>query len=147
MNEAPQQTALAISDATGAAGSATLLTVFLAQFPEYTLLLVFSGLIGGIIRAIRVLRDTHFRGAGRIYDALIATITGPATALFLWPVIRPMLQPIIGQLDMEPVTAIMFGGFIAGLLGTTLIGAIIDAATIVLGKISKGLKHDPSSES
>ena len=141
MNEAPQQTALITSDATGAAGS---LAAFLMLFPEHMPLLVFCGLCGGLIRALRVLRDTHFNGWGRVFDALLALVSGVFSAVFLWPVVRPILQPIVGPLDMEPTTAVMFGGFIAGLLGTTLIGAIIDGFQVALQKVSKGLKHDPT---
>jgi len=90
-----------------------------ALFPEYTPLVVFSGFFGGVARWIALQEKAWPDGLGTV-------VTGATVALFLWPVAEPMLEPMLGQLEMEPTTAVMFGGFVTGLMGVSIIGWILD---------------------
>lgn len=99
--------------------SAGIWAPVIALFPEYAPLVVFSGFFGGIARWI-ALREKLWP------DGLGTVVTGATVALFLWPVAEPIMEPALGTLEMEPTTAVMFGGFVTGLMGVSIIGWILD---------------------
>lgn len=90
-----------------------------ASVPEYVPLVAFSGFCGGIARWFALKERWWPDGLGTI-------VTGTTVAAFMWPVAEPILEPFLGRLDMEPSTAVMFGGFITGLMGVSLIGWVLD---------------------
>lgn len=99
--------------------AASILTPFMAQFPEHVPLVAFSGLCGGMARWIA---DRQ-----RLWPVGMGTIAmGGLTATFLWPVARPLTEGVMGKTDMDPGTALMFGGFVSGVFGVTLIGLMLD---------------------
>lgn len=111
--------------------SMAVLAPFLAQFPQHIPLVAFAGLCGGVARWIADRQKLWPRGLGTI-------LTGIMAAVFLWPVVRPLTESWTGRLDMDPETALMFGGFVAGLSGVTLIGAFVDVISSRSKRIEKG---------
>lgn len=93
----------------------------IAQLPEHLPLVAFSGLAGGIARWVALRERLWPDGLGTI-------VIGLTAAVFLWPLGEPMVEPVLGRLDMEPATAVMFGGFVTGLMGVSLIGWLLDVA-------------------
>lgn len=92
-----------------------------AQFPEHFGLVVMSGLCGGVCRT--------FMEPGPIWPHAVGTVlTGLFVAAFLWPAGAPLVEPLVGRLDLAPPERAMFGGFMTGLMGVTLVGLILDFA-------------------
>lgn len=90
----------------------------LALFPEHTLLVFVSGVAGGLARAL----SSPQAGA---WQRINMILTGSIVAVFLWPVGGAVLTNAFGRFDLDEITAVMTGGFTAGLLGTWLIQAIL----------------------
>jgi len=109
----PEQTAKA---AVGVAGSAIL---WVPAIPEHLLLVALSGVAGGVSRWVAARERFWPAGASSI-------VLGSLASVFLWPVGQPLLEPWLGKLEMDPTTSIMFGGYVTGLMGLTLITFIID---------------------
>lgn len=102
-----------------AAGVVLASTWWVPEFPEHTVLVLLSGLAGGVCR--------WFAAREKIWPhGLSSVIVGGLTAVFLWPLGEPALAPWTGKLEMDPLTTTMFGGFITGLLGISLIGFVLD---------------------
>ena len=62
-------------------------------------------------------------------DGMGSAVTGLFAATFMWPVGQPLVEGITGKLELDLVTSIMFGAYITGLLGVSVIGAILDFGT------------------
>lgn len=90
-----------------------------AQLPEYLPIAACSGLAGGVTRWVR-LREKAWP------DGLGSALTGLFAATFMWPVGQPLVEGITGKLDLDLVTSVMFGAYVTGLLGVTIIGLILD---------------------
>lgn len=91
----------------------------LGELPESLPLLAVSGLAGGITRWLAK-RE-------RIWpDGFSTVISGFTSAIFLSPLAHTVVGPSLARIEMDPRTAILFGGYTAGLLGVVLIGMIID---------------------
>lgn len=78
-----------------------------------------AGAAGGIVRTL-TLRQCGWR------DALVNIGVGSLCALYLGPVVEPMLQPALGSLMLEPQSVATFSGFIIGLSGITISGFVLD---------------------
>ena len=89
------------------------------SLPEHVPLIAISGFFGGLARWIALKERLWPDGLGTL-------VTGMTVAVFLWPVGQPFLEPAIGKLEMDPVTAMMFGGFVTGLMGVSMIGWLLD---------------------
>lgn len=101
--------------------SAGIWAPIVAQLPEHLPLVAMSGLAGGIARWIALKERAWPDGLGTI-------VIGMTASVFLWPLGQPLVEPMLGKLEMEPVTAVMFGGFVTGLMGVSLIGWLLDIA-------------------
>lgn len=106
----------AVKAAVGVGASAVL---WLPAIPEHVALVAMSGIAGGMSRWVAAREKFWPAGASSV-------ILGCLAAVFLWPVGRPILEPWLGKLEMDPTTSIMFGGYVTGLMGLTLITFIID---------------------
>lgn len=89
------------------------------QLPQYLPIAALAGLAGGVTRWVR-LREKMWP------DGLSSAITGLFAASFLWPIGQPIIEGITGRLQLDPITSVLFGAYITGLLGVTVIGAILD---------------------
>lgn len=87
--------------------------------PEHVPLVAVSGLAGGICRAFAVREKIWPNGASSV-------IVGCLVATFMWPVAEPFFAPAIGNLNIDGDVQVMFGGFVTGLLGMSLIGFFLD---------------------
>lgn len=108
---------------------------FAESFPEQIPLVAFSGFFGGLSRWI-ALREKWWP------DGLGTIVVGVTAAVFLSPIAEPLLSPVVGKLEMEPVVANMFGGFVTGLMGVSLIGLLLD----VIRARRKEVQDDPRNE-
>jgi hypothetical protein len=104
-----------------AAGAAVGAVVASGQFPEHFGLVLLAGFCGGLCRALAEPEPFWPHAVGTV-------LTGLFVAAFLWPAGAPMAEPLIGRLDLAPPSEAMFGGFLAGLMGVTLVGIILDFA-------------------
>jgi hypothetical protein len=80
--------------------------------------LLLAGAMGGIVRWM-TLRD-HWS------DGLIAVLVGALCAVFVGPVALPLLQPVIGNLNVPPESIGSLSGFLIGIGGLTVSGLLID---------------------
>ena len=110
-----QSTELAIT-ATATAASSFL---WMPVLPEQIILIAFSGLCGGVSRWVAAREKFWPAGVSSVLLGIIA-------AIFLWPVAEPTLEPMLGRLEMDPITRVMFGAYTTGLMGVTLITLITD---------------------
>jgi len=106
----------AVKAAVGVAGSAAL---WVPALPEHLVLVALSGVAGGVSRWVAARERFWPAGASSV-------ILGCLASIFLWPVGQPILEPWLGKLEMDPTTSVMFGGYVTGLMGLTLITFIID---------------------
>lgn len=94
--------------------------MFVPELPNHFPMVVIAGFCGGLVRFIAERERFWPTGLGTI-------ITGMVTAAFLWPVGQPWVEGFLDtKLSLEPVTAAMFGGFVTGVMGVSLIGLILD---------------------
>lgn len=107
------------SAVTSAVGVALASAYWMPAVPEHVPLVALSGLAGGICRMFAAKEKLWPQGFSSV-------VVGMLAATFLWPVGEPFLEPLIGNLEMEPEVSIMFGGFVTGLLGVSLIGLFVD---------------------
>lgn len=123
---ATQPLSTAVEQATLVAGSVSTGAVVVA-FPEHWPILLISGFVAGLLRVFRILRLPATGGLkSRVMEAASAMLLSMSSAWFLWPAGQPTLEPWLGQIAVEGVNAIWFGSFSAGLVGTVLIGGILD---------------------
>lgn len=76
-----------------------------------------AGALGGLVRWL-TLRESFFEG-------LQALVVGSICAIYLGPLVEPILEPAIGKIapDNDPAG---FASFVVGLSGISLAGFIID---------------------
>lgn len=77
-------------------------------FPEYTMLVMISGIAGGTVR--------WGKDQLTVRQGLIAVTQGGVMAVFLWPLAAPLVGQIGFQLSLTPTQEFMTGGFLIGLL-------------------------------
>lgn len=94
-------------------------TLWIPELPEHIALIAISGFFGGVSRWIAA-RERFWR------QGMSSVVLGTIAAVFLWPVGGPWLEPIVGRIDMDPVTSVMFGAYCTGLMGIALLTFIID---------------------
>ena len=94
-------------------------TVIAAGLPDHTLLLIISGLGGGLSRW---LVEKH-----RFWpEGLSTLIAGATIPVFLWPVGAPIAGLAFNGLQLEPASAVLLGGYVTGLLGLAIPALILD---------------------
>lgn len=79
---------------------------------------VLAGALGGVVRWI-TLKE-------RPREGIASVIVGAICAVYLGPIIRPAITPLIGSFVLEEASRSAFGGFILGLGGITVSGFVID---------------------
>ncbi|WP_299734638.1 hypothetical protein [uncultured Roseobacter sp.] len=103
-----------------AAGTVASLAVLAPiVLPEHVPLAALSGACGGLTRWAADRNHIWPHGAAAI-------VSGIMVAVFMWPAGQPLIEGFIGKLELEPVTALMFGAYVTGILGISLVGAILD---------------------
>ncbi len=79
---------------------------------------VLSGAMGGIVRWL-TLRE-------RLSSGIVSVIVGAICAVYLGPLVQPLLAPFVQVVLTEQVSRASFTGFIVGIGGITFSGFIID---------------------
>jgi len=93
------------------------------QIPDTVPLAMIGGIAGGICRILALwITDAEPLSWKSFGIVVISTIS----AGFIWVMMQPLAENVLGRFQMEPITAVLFGGFIVGLLGLTLIVGIIE---------------------
>lgn len=105
-----------------------------AQLPETLPIVAASGFCGGLVRVIALRERLWPQGLGSI-------VTGCIVGVFVWPVAEPMLSPWLGSLKLDSITRLMFGAFVTGLMGVSLVGFFLDKTRAI-----KILKTQPRGE-
>lgn len=90
---------------------------------------ILAGAAGGIVRWL-TLRESW-------RDGLVSIIVGAICALYLGPLIEPLLEPVLGKIVVDPVRRAAFSGFMIGLGGIVVAGLVIDAWSIRRSLIRK----------
>lgn len=80
--------------------------------------IILSGALGGVVRWLTLREKT---GAGAV-----SVIVGGICALYLGPVIEPLLDPLISVAKIDQAARASFAGFVIGLTGITISGFVID---------------------
>lgn len=79
---------------------------------------VLAGALGGVVRWITLKENAR--------EGLASIVCGAICAVYLGPIIRPALTPLLGSFVLEEASRAAFGGFILGLGGITVSGFVID---------------------
>jgi hypothetical protein len=88
-----------------------------------------AGALGGIVRWV-TLRE-HWR------DGILSLLVGAICAVYLGPLVAPILEPVIGNLAPGGDTA-GFSAFIVGIGGMSISGLLIDIFRARLAEVGKG---------
>lgn len=92
--------------------------------------IILSGALGGVVRWL-TLREKIGAGA-------VSVIVGGICALYLGPVVEPVLDPIISMAKIDADARSSFAGFVIGLTGITITGFVMDfiaeRKTALMGK-------------
>ena len=91
--------------------------------------LALAGALGGLVRWI-TLRDRWREGAG-------AVVVGAISAMYLGPLVAPLLSPVIGNLAPGSDTSGL-AAFVVGLGGVGVTGIVIDLIRARRRDIRKG---------
>lgn len=83
--------------------------------------IILSGALGGVVRWL-TLREKIGTGA-------ISVVVGGICAMYLGPIVEPLLDPIISLTKIEAGARASFAGFVIGLTGITIAGFVIDFIT------------------
>lgn len=79
---------------------------------------VLAGAAGGIVRWL-TLRENWRDGA-------VSIVVGALCALYLSPMVEPLLEPALGRIVLDPARRAGFSGFLIGIGGIAAAGFIID---------------------
>lgn len=90
---------------------------------------ILAGAAGGIVRWL-TLRESW-------RDGIVSIVVGAICALYLGPLIEPLLEPVIGRIVVDAVRRAAFSGFMIGLGGIVVAGLVIDAWNIRRALIRK----------
>lgn len=101
-----------------------------------------AGAAGGIVRTM-TLRQCDWR------DAIVNLGVGSICAIYLGPLAAPILEPAFGMISADTSGATGFTGFVIGLGGVTISGAVLDVIHLRRRMIEKqardaeGKRDDP----
>ncbi len=115
----------------GAATAAAVVPDVVPMVPDGVgdiLRLALSGAAGGVVRWL-TLRDGW-------RDGLTSVIVGAICAVYLGPLVIPLLTPVLGGLVAEENGRSSLSGFLIGAGGTTLPGFLIDVWRIRRNKLN-----------
>lgn len=90
--------------------------------------LALSGMLGGVVRWL-TLREGWRQG-------LASVVVGAICAVYLGPLVVPLLAPIVGGLVVEANGRSSLSGFLIGAGGTTFSGFLIDVWRIRRNKLN-----------
>ena len=88
-----------------------------------------AGALGGIVRWV-TLRE-HWR------DGIVSLLVGAICAIYLGPLVAPLLEPVIGRLAPGGDTA-GFSAFVVGIGGMSISGLLIDVFRARRDEMGKG---------
>jgi hypothetical protein len=88
-----------------------------------------AGALGGIVRWV-TLRE-HWR------DGILSLLVGAICAVYLGPLVAPILEPVIGKLAPGGDTA-GSSGFVVGISGMSISGLLIDVFRARRAEVGKG---------
>lgn len=88
-----------------------------------------AGALGGIVRWV-TLRE-HWR------DGILSLFVGAICAVYLGPLVAPILEPVIGKLAPGGDTA-GFSAFVVGIGGMSISGLLIDVFRARRAEVGKG---------
>jgi fluoride ion exporter CrcB/FEX len=99
---------------------------------------IVSGGLGGIVRWL-TLRE-------KMSDGFVSVVVGAICALYLGPLVQPILAPFIQVVLTEAVSRASFTAFIVGLGGITFSGFVIDMVKAKRGEVrrSERMARKPS---
>ena len=122
----------------GAIPAALFIGALVAQLPETLPLAMFFGALGGIVRVSALwLHDDTKPSTKSLAEVLVGAISaGP-----LWVVSQPFLEQLFGSFSIEPISALIFGAFMIGLMGVTFIMLIFDFVTMRRQNIRSDRAH------
>jgi len=113
----------------GHSGPVLAVTAFaagvLAQVPEAVPLAMIAGLAGGVCAA---LADWIVDAQPLGWRALGHALIGAFTAGFMFPLGQPIVADVLGRFEMDPAVGVLFGGFMMGVMGLSVIVLVRDAA-------------------
>jgi len=111
----------------------------LAQVPESVPLAMIAGLAGGLCAA---LADWIVDAQPLGWRAMGHATIGAFTAGFLYPLGQPIAAEVLGRFEVDPGIGVMFGGFMMGVMGLSVIVMIRDAARARLKSRIRGAGGD-----
>lgn len=115
----------------GAVSGTSLTAVLIEMFPQYTPLAAIAGLMGGASRWIGKRQKWWPDGLGSL-------IAGVMCAVSLWPLGQWYIGGKIAEMQMDPRTAVLFGGFVTGVSAVSIIGMLIDTAEMRRRRLRRG---------
>ena len=95
-----------------------------------------AGALGGVVRWLTLRHDWR--------EGLMAIIVGSICAIYLGPLVEPMLAPVVGAVAPQH-DAVGFASFITGLGGISISGFILDLINFRRKQIGGG-KDGPDTE-
>jgi membrane associated rhomboid family serine protease len=95
-----------------------------------------AGAAGGIVRWV-TLRE-HWK------DGLLSLLVGAICAIYLGPLVAPLIEPVVGKIAPESDGA-GFSSFVVGLGGISLSGFLIDLIRARRAE-TKGRRNDPRGQ-
>lgn len=84
-----------------------------------------AGALGGVVRWATLRHDWR--------EGLVAVVVGAICAIFLGPLVEPLLEPVLGAITPDG-GADGFASFVVGLGGISLSGLVIDILNRSRGK-------------
>lgn len=100
----------------------------LAETPQ----VVISGALGGLVRWM-TLRERFSVGT-------VSVTVGAICAVYLGPIVQPILNPFVQVILTEQVSRSSFTGFLVGIGGITLSGFFIDVVRARRREVDKDFK-------
>lgn len=79
---------------------------------------VLAGAAGGIVRWLTLRQSKR--------DGLVAIVVGSLCAMYLSPLVFPLLNPVLSVIITDDLQKATFGGFLVGIGGIGIVGFILD---------------------
>ncbi len=97
-----------------------------------------AGTLGGAVRWMTLRSDWR--------TGLIGLVVGGISSLYLSPLVRPILGPLVGLLTYDPFQTANFSGFVVGISGITITGLIMDIIAARRRKVDADVRGDKDGE-
>lgn len=94
-----------------------------------------AGLLGGAVRWATMRSDWK--------SGLIGIFVGGVSAIYLSPLVKPLLGPLVGLITDDPSQSANFSGFVVGIGGITITGFLMD----YIAARAKRVKSNDDSDS